>query len=569
MSDLWDSGDEEEQIDPSTLGPELYECCEFSETERGLELLSLGVPFTYKPPAEEGKEGDESGKSSSFSTWSCLDWAAYNGNVRLVTELLKAGAMNSYNEAVAEAKVLAERQAGSKGNNNGGGGSSGKVKRQAILMNTPLHWSATCGHLHVCWVLLRQGYSLTDPDSSGNTPLHIAASNGHAAVVRCFIEDGANVWRRNGFRNTPLEVCCDEKGRRLLKAAMENDREGSWTEKIAATRHEDHIKKLDSAEAEITGIVDTSSLNIETFEEMLGKAKDLGVSKEVMVVGDAILKKITLGRKLEKEIEDLEGAMPVVTQIAYTGFVNVLQETIAEVTELLKPEGGERAADEADVGGAETVAEGGLQDIVKRGEALCETAHSEYWLNVCVGTVAEVDCATEHTVSLMKRLKESITKAEMANGNSELVENATKVHARLSCELELGRAIENFPVVRLPDPEMDAKALKEYWQEEDTGAIEETREWPLPPEETGQYIWNPSDSLKLLRDACERLETALKGSEGCFESLVEESRKVLEEKNAELEVLEAKNDEDRDAAVAAAEKLAKKLKKGKGGKKKK
>jgi len=50
-------------------------------------------------------------------------------------------------------------------------------------------------------------------------------------------------------------------------------------------------------------------------------------------------------------------------------------------------------------------------------------------------------------------------------------------------------------------------------------------------------------------------------------ALVEESRATMKAKGGDLVSLEGKNDEDRDSAVAVAEKLAKKLKKG--GKKKK
>lgn len=54
---------------------------------------------------------------------------------------------------------------------------------------------------------------------------------------------------------------------------------------------------------------------------------------------------------------------------------------------------------------------------------------------------------------------------------------------------------------------------KDYWQPEDVGRIEETEGFPLPPVDaegkTLDYVWIPSDSLRSLSTACERLSKAL------------------------------------------------------------
>lgn len=54
---------------------------------------------------------------------------------------------------------------------------------------------------------------------------------------------------------------------------------------------------------------------------------------------------------------------------------------------------------------------------------------------------------------------------------------------------------------------------KDYWQPEDVGHVEETKEFPLPPVDTEgktlDYVWISSDSLRSLSAACDRLSTAL------------------------------------------------------------
>ena len=176
----------------------------------------------------------------------------------------------------------------------------------------------------------------------------------------------------------------------------------------------------------------------------------------------------------------------------------------------------------------------------------------------------------------MGKLKESITKAQMNGANEDLVKEGTKVHDKLTGELELSRAKDSYPTVKLPVEEMEAKEAKAHWIEDDPenpvniGALEQTREWPLPPEDTGEYVWNPSPAFKSLAEAHERLETALTfaTSSGANDDLLATAKAVLAEKAKEVDLLKAKDEGDKETQVAAAAKLAKKLKKGKGGKKK-
>tara|TARA_B110000305_G_scaffold195186_1_gene219577 strand:+ start:784 stop:1782 length:999 start_codon:yes stop_codon:yes gene_type:complete len=302
--------------------------------------------------------------------------------------------------------------------------------------------------------------SIDDVDSVGNTALHLAAANGHSHVVGCLIADGADVKRRNNYRNTAFEVCKSAQDcKAALRAAIDKPVLEPLTREQRKDIHLSHVKKLEETEGEITNIADTSKLDIDEFEEKINSGIAFGISEDVAKIGTSLVRGMKLERQLKKDIADLQGQLPVITQSAYTNYVNTLKASLKEVEALFTPE--ESSAS--------------LTEMVKLGEAMCETAHSEFWLQVSCQAVEKVVCATEHTVKLMTRLKESIVKAEMAKGNEELVKNATALHNRLSTELEMRRACDGYPVYKLPDSEMDAKAAKEYWGEEDVGKIEETR----------------------------------------------------------------------------------------------
>lgn len=316
-----------------------------------------------------------------------------------------------------------------------------------------------------------------------------------------------------------------------------------------------------------------SSVDIDSLVEMIERGASLGVSEEALTMGNAFVTELRLVRKLEAQVADLKANSPVVTQTLFCKYVNALKDTIGEVEALIKSQ------TEADPEGGPSAPQGDdpLSAAVALAGELCQTAHSEYWLCVATNGVKNITRAGEEHVKMMGRLSESITTASMNEGDEGLLVEARKVLGRLTAELEVGRAKEGFPDVKLPvdTEEMSAKEIKEYWLEEDpekpvnTGHIEETRDWPKPPEDTGEYIWVPSVSYNNFSAAFSRLTAALeaaKSSEG-NEELIEEGSKIALERGADMELLEGKNQEDKKTAITAAEKLAKKL--GKKGKKKK
>eukprot|EP00519_Triparma_laevis_P007072 CAMPEP_0182497304 /NCGR_PEP_ID=MMETSP1321-20130603/5807_1 /TAXON_ID=91990 /ORGANISM="Bolidomonas sp., Strain RCC1657" /LENGTH=542 /DNA_ID=CAMNT_0024701143 /DNA_START=21 /DNA_END=1649 /DNA_ORIENTATION=+ len=531
------SDEEEEEIDPATLCPDLYSAVQKNDTDKSMEFLEMEVPVDFLPEAS-----DEN--NNKPCTWTMLHWAAFHGNVALTSALLENDANADYKEAKMSAKLRA--QAG-----------RAETAPFAVCMNTPLHLAATKGHLRVCWTLIQASYSVDDLDNVGNTPLHLAAAHKNKAVLNCLIEHASLAHKKNNFQNKAIDLCTDKECRALLKAAMSRPVLSEVEREEVQNKHLDEL--VDYEESIQSVDMDSKNINIEELEEKLRSGIEFGISSEVAELGENLIKELRLEQKLKKQINDLKENAPIITQTLYCDYVNSLEETVSEVQKLVDPESPDSSA---------------LSEMVETAKALCKTAHSEYWLQVATKSVSDVECATEATVKLMGRLKESIAKAGMNEANEDLISAGTKVHSRLTSEVELLRAKESFPTVKLPpsDPEeMSSKELKEYWVEDDPekpiniGKIQETREWPLPPEDTGVYDWIPSVAYSSLKSACDRLSAALTsgGSVGANPSLLSEATDALNLKTVDVKILEQKNEEDKATAVAAAEKMAKKLKKKK------
>ena len=57
---------------------------------------------------------------------------------------------------------------------------------------SPLHLSASCGHLSVVKSLLEVGSDIEAQDNKKETPIHLAAKNGHSEVVKYLLEKNAS-----------------------------------------------------------------------------------------------------------------------------------------------------------------------------------------------------------------------------------------------------------------------------------------------------------------------------------------------------------------------------------------
>eukprot|EP00736_Rhodelphis_marinus_P009748 Rmarinus@m.6598 len=81
--------------------------------------------------------------------------------------------------------------------------------------SSPMHTSASLGHLEVVTVLLKHGFEVDVRDASGNTPLQVAARNGHRGCVRLLLRYGADPTLRNTDGLTALHWLAGN-GRELL-----------------------------------------------------------------------------------------------------------------------------------------------------------------------------------------------------------------------------------------------------------------------------------------------------------------------------------------------------------------
>jgi hypothetical protein len=256
-----------------------------------------------------------------------------------------------------------------------------------------------------------------------------------------------------------------------------------------------------------------------------------------------------LEKKLDRTVElinDLQLAQtssPIDTQTKYTKFVSKLEVTIAK----------------AEASGVDRTHLQFGRDLVVRSQI-------EFLVFTALQRVKNVECAQDADEHDMIRLKMFIQKGQALQANTELLSIANARLKRLEAELEMSRAILAVPTVKMP---MDEPA-EGYWAEDDTGKLTETEEFPLPPAETGEYIWEHSVSYVKLSLSIDRLRNCTDGAEelGANEEVINEAITRLATVEKQIKLLDLKDQEDKRIAIEIATKAAKKLKKGKKGKKK-
>ena len=263
-----------------------------------------------------------------------------------------------------------------------------------------------------------------------------------------------------------------------------------------------------------------------------------GFDDEQIADGRRILLKLERSQDLMTCVGDLQREAPIRTQEQFIQFVYPLEKSIGHAEHALVERSQVQYA----------------RDLVVRSQI-------EYMLSTALDRVKHVDKATEADEHDMLKLKQFVQKAQALMASEELVDTAVARLARLESELEITRAISAVPNVRLPI----AEPPPDYWGEEDTGHIEETPEYPLPPPETNEYIWEHSISYKKLAACIERLKNCSNGADkaGANATLVAEAKEKLIKVEKSLKLLDEKDAEDKRLAIEAATKLAKKLKKGK------
>lgn len=116
--------------------------------------------------------------------FSALIFAANNGHVRVVEELLKAGAY---------------------------------IEDKSNNWKTPLLWASLWGHFDVVRLLVRKGANIDATDVFGLTPVMSATLNGHRRILEFLIDSGANLTMRNHYNATALTIAQTKDDPELVK----------------------------------------------------------------------------------------------------------------------------------------------------------------------------------------------------------------------------------------------------------------------------------------------------------------------------------------------------------------
>ena len=524
---------EEEPIDLEALAPELFAAVKQSDLDKVLELLELGVQPTTTEVSELKNK------------WGCLHWAANFGNLRIVSALIDAQAAQAYKTATDQMAALEKE------------GLAAPPDVSAVVKNTPLHWASFKGHHRVVWMLLCAGFSVGDVDDVGNTALHLASANSHAATVKMLLDNGANAHTRNIFSNTAKDVATEESIRSMLERAMS---------KAAPT--EDQAMQMQAVNAQKYADAETALIDAIEKKDKLGlegamkKAEAVGLDPDRVAEGEVAVALEAQGEAIRKAMEELSANSPIVTQRAYTTYVNRLSRLIKK---------------------AEMNVAGGDASYLDPPKAVVQKAHSEYWLKMASMKFDGVEIATEELLPYVDKLESALKKCEANAGGEELCKESGTLLFRLRAEIELAAAFEAIPAddtIKMPLPEYETpKAEVAYWAdtaEQDNGRFDDTTEgFPLPPqvsgEEEGQfvdgeYVWIKSKTLQLLQSTNDRLQAALDaGTEGkANEGLCEAAKVKLVEVAGKLKILNIKDEADKAKDLEKVEKDAKKLRKKKG-----
>ena len=180
-----------------------------------------------------GSHGSGEGCMDWMCIYTLLQYAASEGYLDIVKELIKAGV---------------------KVNTNNWGICSNKIE---FLDGTALIQAAKNGHTNVVIELIKAGANVNQANSWGDTPLIQAATQGHVDVVRELIKAGGNVNQSTDTGDTPLIKAAENDHadvvRELIKAGANVNQENRWnsidssgTALIIAARkgHADVVREL-------------------------------------------------------------------------------------------------------------------------------------------------------------------------------------------------------------------------------------------------------------------------------------------------------------------------------------
>lgn len=427
------------------------------------------------------------------------------------------------------------------------------------LKNTPLLYATQAGHARIVWLLLLDGYSPNDLDKMDNNAVHLAAATGDVNLLKVLIQDGGNANAVNHYKNVPLDMAKHKGIRDVLLHAMTAG--ASLTEEDRAQHHEQNLKHYqkmtnilvdainEGLSYKITGSNSSGSENSanKRINRVLSDAIALGhehcLDLDLIHQAENLLQRLEVNQDLVADILALQRLAPITTQTQYLEHVYRLEKSL------------------------EIAAQQEIDPMqIQVGLDLISRCQIEYWLSTLLSRLTDITIATDANEHDMSKLRAAIQKAQGLQADEGLVDRASKFLGRFDAELGMYRALKAIPAIKAP---ME-NAPEGYYTEQDIGKIQQTDEYPLPPAETGEYVWIPAENLTKFVEAIQRLRTVFAGAEafGANPSIIAESKERLTKSEKEIKALEAKDNNDKLAAIEVAKKAAKKLKsKGKKGKK--
>jgi len=654
---LGEEEEEEEQVNPLTLKPDLYAAAQQNDTAKVLELLEGEVPPTFV---------------DDVNGWTPLHWAAKNGNVVLLTGMLKKGASAPYHRMVIAAKEAAKREEearkkdkeaarvgfaagaaadqpsseskGGEGDAAGttddslaaGSGVEGEPSSAAVgedvegaagadnadaaaaaaaaagatpsaaaaaaaaaaaeqpygedddeddlvaverrletsvnlVKNTPLLWACVKGHLDCVWLLLVDGYSPNDVDDMGNNALHLAAAAGNRKVVKTLIDDGVKSTLVNIYKNLPIDMATDKEVREMITDAMQKG--ASMTQADIDLKHDACIRvynrminSLQSAVGKAKDLLDSliksgaqssssSSLGetLRVLADAIRIGKEWSLDQELIVRGEEYMVLLEATQELLGDIATTEKEFPFRTQGQYTQHIRKIELAVDKAEELTARSKGSGAM----------VSE----KIISQAKHLVQRAQIEYWISTISARLNSLEMAMDHNEHDMNKLKAAIVKGQVQNASEEILQEASTLHKKLESELGMTRALQSFPTYKLPWTHATDPPPDNYYTENDFGRVKETEEYPNPPADTGEYIWEPSVTYSALQSCISKLKEAFGGAGdvGANPALVAEAKTKLTKAEKDFKLIHVKEENDK---LAAIEETKKKIKKKPAAKKK-
>jgi hypothetical protein len=636
--------EEEEEVNPLTLKPDLYTAAQQNDTARVLELLEGEVPPTFV---------------DDVNGWTPLHWAAKNGNVVLLSGMLKKGASAPYHRMVVAAKEAAKREEearkkdkeaarvgfaagaaadqpsseskggegdagagttddsiaagsgvegepfsaavgedveGATGADNAGADNAAAAAAAAagaalsasaaasaepygedddeddivaverrletsvnLVKNTPLLWACVKGHLDCVWLLLVDGYSPNDVDDMGNNALHLAAAAGNRKVVKTLIDDGVKSTLVNIYKNLPIDMATDKEVREAIFDAMQKG--ASMTQADIDLKHDACIRvynrminSLQSAVGKAKDLLDSLSKSGAQSSSTLGDAlrvladairigKEWSLDQELLTRGQEYVVLLEATQELLGDIAATEKEFPFRTQGQYTQHIRKIELAVDKAEGLAASKGGAVS-----------------EKIISQAKHLVQRAQIEYWISTISARLDSLEMAMDHNEHDMNKLKAAIIKGQVQNASEEILQEASTLHKKLESELGMTRALQSFPTYKLPWTHATDPPPDNYYTENDFGRVKETEEYPNPPADTGEYIWEPSVTYSSLQSCISKLKEAFGGAGdvGANPALVAEAKTKLTKAEKDFKLIHLKEENDK---LAAIEETKKKIKK--------